>query len=178
MPSPPSIPFASTARLNIRTQRPSDTDHLLALVNDPTVQRSGPSYVRPRGPKLREALEGQADRADNLFAGILEAKIPMSQLKTPDPSTAPNNPITTGSPPAEDELFVGEITLHHYGPAQTKNRDATFGIDIARPWRGRGLGTEATRWLVDYAFEQLGMHRISLEVMGDNPAAFAVYRKV
>jgi RimJ/RimL family protein N-acetyltransferase len=178
MLSPPPIPFASTKRLNIRTQRPSDTDHLLALANDPTVQRSGPSYVRPRGPKFREALEGHADRADILFLGILESKIPITQLKTPDPYATPNSPVTTGSPPAEDELFVGRITLHHYGPDQTKNRDPTLGIKIARPWRGRGLGTEATRWLVDYAFEQLGMHRISLEVMGDNPAAVAAYRKV
>jgi hypothetical protein len=38
-------------------------------------------------------------------------------------------------------------------------------------------GTEATRWIVDYAFMQLDIHRISLEVLGDNLGAIAMYKK-
>jgi GNAT superfamily N-acetyltransferase len=43
--------------------------------------------------------------------------------------------------------------------------------------RGRGLGTEATRLIVGYGFERLGLHRISLEVYAFNPRARRAYEK-
>jgi RimJ/RimL family protein N-acetyltransferase len=44
--------------------------------------------------------------------------------------------------------------------------------------RDRGLGTEAVRLLVGYGFEQLGLHRIELEVYSFNPRARRAYEKV
>jgi RimJ/RimL family protein N-acetyltransferase len=44
--------------------------------------------------------------------------------------------------------------------------------------RDRGLGTEATRMFIGYGFEQLGLHRISLDVINLNPRARRVYDKV
>lgn len=43
--------------------------------------------------------------------------------------------------------------------------------------RGRGLGSEATRLIVGHAFEQVGPHRVQLEVYADNPRARRVYEK-
>ena len=43
--------------------------------------------------------------------------------------------------------------------------------------RNRGLGTEATRLIVGYGFERLGLHRISLEVYAFNPRARRAYEK-
>ena len=43
--------------------------------------------------------------------------------------------------------------------------------------RDRGLGTEATRLIVGYGFERLGLHRISLEVYAFNPRARRAYEK-
>jgi RimJ/RimL family protein N-acetyltransferase len=37
---------------------------------------------------------------------------------------------------------------------------------------------EATRWIVDYGFKQLGLHRISLHVLADNPHAVALYKEM
>jgi RimJ/RimL family protein N-acetyltransferase len=39
-------------------------------------------------------------------------------------------------------------------------------------------GTEATRWIVNHAFEQLGKHRVSLGVIGDNPRAITLYENM
>ena len=41
----------------------------------------------------------------------------------------------------------------------------------------RGLGTEATRLILGYAFEELGLHRVELEVFALNPRARHVYEK-
>jgi RimJ/RimL family protein N-acetyltransferase len=43
--------------------------------------------------------------------------------------------------------------------------------------QGRGLGTEATRLLLGYAFEHLPLHRIELEVYAFNPRARRAYEK-
>ncbi|KAL1745313.1 acyl-CoA N-acyltransferase [Schizophyllum fasciatum] len=69
---------------------------------------------------------------------------------------------------------IGQIELHG---GQDKNKDADLGIVLGEEHRGRGYGTAVMRWVVDYAFLQLGLHRVSLGLMGDNPRALAVYKK-
>jgi RimJ/RimL family protein N-acetyltransferase len=39
-------------------------------------------------------------------------------------------------------------------------------------------GTEAMRWIVTHAFEQLNMHRVTLSVVEDNPRAISLYQKM
>ena len=59
-----------------------------------------------------------------------------------------------------------------------KNRCASFGIFIGnkRFW-GKGYGTEATRLLLRYAFEELNLHRVELEVYDFNTRAIRAYEK-
>src|SRR3954453_18615971 len=53
-----------------------------------------------------------------------------------------------------------------------ENGSALYHITIGEPdtW-GKGYGTEATRLMVDHAFETLGLHRISLNVFEFNERA-------
>ncbi len=57
-------------------------------------------------------------------------------------------------------------------------RMATFYIAIAdsKNW-SQGYGSEATRMVVDYAFETLNFNRIQLHVSVDNPRAVKAYEK-
>lgn len=71
--------------------------------------------------------------------------------------------------------LVGEVVLHDREAAA---RGCTFRTLIGPRGRGRGLGTEATRLIVGHAFEQLGLHRVQLEVYGHNHRAQRVYEKV
>lgn len=43
--------------------------------------------------------------------------------------------------------------------------------------RGRGLGTEATRLITDYAIRDLGMHNVHLATLAFNVAGIRAYRK-
>ena len=71
--------------------------------------------------------------------------------------------------------WVGEVVLNEWDPATgTCNFRTMFGPG----GRDRGLGTEATRLLVGYGFEQLGLDRIELEVYAFNPRARRAYEKV
>jgi diamine N-acetyltransferase len=53
---------------------------------------------------------------------------------------------------------------------------ATFGIALGHR-RGQGLGTEATRLTLDWAFHMLGLHNVLLTVLPSNAAAIRVYEK-
>jgi RimJ/RimL family protein N-acetyltransferase len=70
---------------------------------------------------------------------------------------------------------VGEVVLNQW---DEDNHSCTFRTLISAAGRNRGIGTEATRLIVGYGFESLGLHRISLEVYAFNPRARHVYEKV
>ncbi|HEX2298467.1 MAG TPA: GNAT family protein [Pseudonocardiaceae bacterium] len=70
---------------------------------------------------------------------------------------------------------IGEAVLNEWDP---DNESCNFRICLVPGSPGHGLGTEATRLLVGYGFEYLGLHRISLEVYAFNPRARRVYEKV
>ena len=59
------------------------------------------------------------------------------------------------------------------------NGSALFHITIGEPdmW-GLGYGSEATRLMVDHAFETLGLHRVALAVFAFNERAIRAYTRV
>lgn len=77
---------------------------------------------------------------------------------------------------AEDGAHVGEVVLNDL---DEDNRSMNFRIGLAGEsvW-GRGYGTDATRAVVAYAFDVVGLHRLSLGVYAFNPRAQRVYEKV
>jgi len=59
------------------------------------------------------------------------------------------------------------------------NRNSEFAIYVGDiNYRGKGLSTEATFDTLDFAFNKLGLHRISLKVIEDNLPAIALYEKI
>jgi RimJ/RimL family protein N-acetyltransferase len=74
-----------------------------------------------------------------------------------------------------DDAVVGEVVLNEL---DQHNASVNFRIALAGPHVfGRGYGTEATRLVLDYAFEVAGLHRVHLEVYDFNPRAQHVYEK-
>lgn len=59
------------------------------------------------------------------------------------------------------------------------NASAMFAIGIGEAdYRGKGYGSEALRLLLDYAFDELGLYRVSLRVLSYNTAAIRTYEKI
>jgi RimJ/RimL family protein N-acetyltransferase len=76
----------------------------------------------------------------------------------------------------ESDRLVGATGLHQ---VDVRNRHAAFGIVIGeKDFWGKGLGSEATRLMVRYAFGTLNLNRVWLEVYEYNPRAVRVYEKV
>ncbi|MFE6738492.1 GNAT family N-acetyltransferase [Streptomyces tubercidicus] len=53
----------------------------------------------------------------------------------------------------------------------------SFRIALVPDATDRGIGSEATRLLLDYAFERVRLHRVQLEVFDYNPRARRAYEK-
>jgi RimJ/RimL family protein N-acetyltransferase len=70
---------------------------------------------------------------------------------------------------------VGEVVLNEW---DVRNSSCNFRIMLVPAGRDRGLGTEAVRLIVGYGFEQVGLHRIALQVYAFNPRARHVYERV
>jgi len=73
-------------------------------------------------------------------------------------------------------LFAGEVVLNELDRV---NASCNFRILLSGDAnRDRGLGTEATRLILGHAFENVGLHRVDLEVYEFNQRARRVYEKV
>lgn len=70
---------------------------------------------------------------------------------------------------------IGNIGLHDI---DHDSGSADFGILIGETdvW-GHGYGTEATKAIVSYGFDVLGLHNLQLECYGNNPAGVKVYER-
>lgn len=74
-----------------------------------------------------------------------------------------------------DGRCIGATRLHSLN---AHDRRARYAIGIfAAADRGCGYGTEATRLVLAYAFDALGLHRVDLRVLAVNRRAIASYAK-
>jgi len=75
----------------------------------------------------------------------------------------------------EDDRLIGDIGL---GGLDWASGNAWVGIGIGeRVYWGRGYGTEAMRLILRFAFEELNLNRVSLDVFEYNPRAIRSYEK-
>ena len=75
----------------------------------------------------------------------------------------------------DDDEYIGEVVLNDLdADAESMN----FRISLVNSAaRGLGYGTEATKAVVNFGLDEVGLHRISLDVFDFNPAAQRVYEK-
>ncbi|SDB83489.1 diamine N-acetyltransferase [Pelagirhabdus alkalitolerans] len=70
---------------------------------------------------------------------------------------------------------VGFLAL--YG-IDSRHRNAEFAIMFDPAQHGKGYAKKATRIMVDYAFNQLNLNKLSLEVVKQNEKAIHIYESV
>ena len=122
-------------------------DYLAGLA-DPEVRRLTGSHAPLDQARVRQWLTSRADQHDRADWAVLRRR---------------------------DGAFLGEAVLNDLDP---DNASANYRIWLAGQQAfGKGYGTEATRLVVDYAFDVAGLHRLSLGVFDFNPRARRVYEK-
>lgn len=69
-----------------------------------------------------------------------------------------------------DREVMGCATIHWRGRGSTGG-DGRLGCFLAKEYQGKGTAKEATRLLIEFGFEKLGMHRISATCLVENKAS-------
>ncbi|KAH7867734.1 acyl-CoA N-acyltransferase [Lentinula edodes] len=158
-----------TDRLHLRGFELSDARHILDLWNNadvlPTISNE---YIVPQGPKFMDKVAASVD--DAVMFLTIETRERGGGSSSSDTIHDLKQAVDT-----EVGQFVGttSITMSH-----PKNRDGIFAIMLEPKFWGRGYGEEVTRFVVDYCFHTLGLHRVSLMVFNGNKRAVNLYKKV
>ncbi len=149
-------PTLTGQRVVLRPFTESDIAAMGPILADPEVNRLTGSVHTTQDATSREPVLGErelewyrtrADQPDRLDLAIVD--------------------LATGT-------CVGEVVLNAY---EAENLACGFRILVGPAGRDRGLGSEATRLVVDHAFSTTDLHRIELEVYAFNPRALHVYAK-
>jgi len=88
-----------------------------------------------------------------------------------------NNPdcLFMGIFDKKSNLHIGTVKLE---PIDWRKKEARFGLLIGnKNYWGKGIGVEATRLVVDYAFSKMGLNRIIVSAYLENKPAVKVYEK-
>jgi len=138
--------------IRLRPVEVGDAEAILGWLNDTEITKNFAGFGKVISLDEERAFLARmaASSEDRLFA-IVPNHPPMRDLVDP---ILPSQPI------------LGTVGLHRiYWPA----RNARLGIMIgARDQQGRGLGQEALRLIVAYAFKVLDLHKIWLVRYADN----------
>jgi RimJ/RimL family protein N-acetyltransferase len=74
------------------------------------------------------------------------------------------------------EELIGFVSLHSI---EWNNRVASLAIGIGeKEFRNKGYGTEAVKMILGYAFNELNLNRVGLDVIQNNIAGIKSYEKV
>ncbi|USZ68370.1 GNAT family N-acetyltransferase [Halorussus salilacus] len=74
-----------------------------------------------------------------------------------------------------DGETVGNVSL---SPIDQRAGNCEIGLWVAPDHHGRGYGTEASRLLTGYAFDELRMHRVGARVFAHNDASRRILEKI
>lgn len=73
---------------------------------------------------------------------------------------------------------IGVIFLKPTGPKMVHHRNSEIGIDILKGYQGKGYGTEAIEWCLEWAFRHAGLHRVAIRAFEWNLGARRLYERL
>lgn len=150
-------PIITGERMILRPFKEDDFDEMIVILNEPDVRMLTGSAVNEE--ECAEPFsEADLDKMRAWYASRNE-QIDRMDLAVIDRQTG---------------YLVGEAVLNEYDEV---TRNVNFRILIGKSGQGRGIGSEATKMILQYAFEVLLLHKVSLEVFSFNPRAERVYVK-
>jgi len=138
-----------TTNLELEPLGPQHFDGVWASVNDAEERRLSGVHVTFTEQEVRDYLERRATEVGRADWAIVRAS---------------------------DRAFVGVIVLKDLDP---HNESMGFRISLSTEATvvGKGYGSEATKAVIDFGLNTVGLHRITLEVVDFNTRAQRVYGK-
>lgn len=155
-PTEPDRRTLPTPRLRLRPLRLADAAALAELRDHPEVARHQ-SWDRYSEDDARALILSVADRQPGTPGQWFQWGITL--------------PASASAP----ERLIGDCGLKIDGD---EPRLGVIGYTLGRPHQRQGLATEAVRAVLNHAFHQLGLHRVSASVDADNLASLALLTRL
>jgi RimJ/RimL family protein N-acetyltransferase len=142
--------FIESPRLILRRFADADLQPFLAYLNDPLVARyqSWESYTEQ---EARAVIEQQKDRSPGLAGQWFTFALELKEAGT----------------------LVGHVALKMLDEHQ-----AEIGFTMARAFHGRGLASEAATRVLDYAFAEMNLHRVTAVADCENEKSVALLERL
>lgn len=137
-----------TSNLRLEPLGPQHFDGAWSALQDDESKRLTGTHKSFTQQQIRDWLAGRADEHDRADWAIIRK---------------------------DDEVYVGEAVLNDL---DSDNESMGFRIALSGAHVfGKGYGTEATKAIIEYGLNVVGLHRISLEVVDFNLRAQRAYAK-
>ncbi|MBI3428987.1 MAG: GNAT family N-acetyltransferase [Actinobacteria bacterium] len=147
---PTEVPTLQHGLITLRPAQEKDILSIYQACQDPTI----PKFTTVPSPySMAHAISFIREQAPTHFAEKSELLFV----------------ITEGY--SDNEEFCGLISFH---TINLQNHTTELGYWIAKPARGRGIGTTAAKSMVEYGFSTMGFRRIEALVDVDNLASKAL----
>lgn len=75
----------------------------------------------------------------------------------------------------EKDEYLGTISLKEFDAVAM---NAEYAISLRKCAQGKGVGTEATKEILKFAFNKFGLEKVYLNVLADNKAAIRMYERI
>jgi putative acetyltransferase len=144
---------------------------------------AGAAAVAGKAIEYRRAVPSDAPSFARLmndelvYGGLLQMPYPTPDLWRDRLEKQVLQPDSLHLVAVHDGEVIGSAGVHPVGPIQRRRHCAGFGISVASGSQGRGIGSELTRRVLQWADGWMGYLRIELTVYVDNESAIALYRK-
>ncbi|KAK3679203.1 hypothetical protein LTR78_000764 [Recurvomyces mirabilis] len=158
-----------SARLIYRAIEPDeDEDFFLAIQQDQLGYRN--SNLSISIPQGRASAKGYIKRVtENSMLGVV---ICLAAAETVDDETRANSATPAKPTP------IGCIHLDGCRPNIAHHRFSDIGIHILPAYQGKGYGSEAIEWILEWAFVTAGLHRVSIQAFEYNNGAMRLYQRL
>ncbi|KAH6870112.1 acyl-CoA N-acyltransferase [Alternaria rosae] len=179
-PMPQSNPWSSQ-RLHYRAIRPNDINVFHAFSADYTgFANSNFDNIKLPSPSDSEKFM-KGVQSDCLMGAIIWLPHPPQTSSMSDEEREKEFAQRRRNGEVVDEEYgtaVGEIHMDMLPAHKQHHRNTEIGLDILPPYQGRGYGSEAIRWALDYAFRRAGLHRVKVRGFSWNEGALRLYEKL
>jgi RimJ/RimL family protein N-acetyltransferase len=100
---------------------------------------------------------------------------PETFLERFNPGRESHNAVLFHLRTLQDDRLIGFVVIHSI---EWNNQAGLLSIGIGDPdYRGRGYGSDALRLALRYAFDELNLYRVGLDVIAGNAAAIRAYER-
>jgi RimJ/RimL family protein N-acetyltransferase len=118
------------------------------------------------------------EQTDELLSKMIKDALLVVKICLASEQVVEDSHESKGGEDDEKQTPIGFILLTSHPAIRPHVHNTDLGISILSKYTGKGYGSEAINWAVNWAFRFGNLHRVSIGSFGYNPRALALYERL